>query len=87
MAHRKASLLSTVMLGPEHLFTLASMNNLAIVLSSQRKYEEAKAIIQQTLARYKKILGTDHPSMLTSMCNLTWVLNSQGKCTEAEEVN
>ncbi|ENH99077.1 hypothetical protein COCC4DRAFT_28753 [Bipolaris maydis ATCC 48331] len=86
-AHRKASLLSTEILGPEHLFTLTSMNNLALVLNSQGKCKEAKAINQQTLARYEKVLGTEHPSTLTSMNNLAGVLSSQKKYKEAEEMN
>jgi Tfp pilus assembly protein PilF len=60
------------------------MNNLALVLDSQGKYEEAEAMHRQTLATSEKVLGHEHPSTLTSMNNLAGVLNSQGKYEEAE---
>jgi hypothetical protein len=44
-------------LGHEHPHTLGSMNNLAGVLDSQGKYEEAEAMHRQTLARREKVLG------------------------------
>ncbi len=66
-------------LGAEHPDTLASMNNLAGVLDSQGKYEEAESMNRQTLARREKVLGEEHPNTLTSMNNLALVLDSQGK--------
>jgi hypothetical protein len=44
-------------LGPEHPSTLTSMSNLALVLDSQGKYEEAESMNRQTLARREKVLG------------------------------
>ena len=52
-------------LGPEHPDTLTSMSNLALVLDSQGKYEEAEAMNRQTLARREKVLGPEHPDTLT----------------------
>jgi hypothetical protein len=59
--------------------TLTSMNNLASVLTSQGKYEEAEAMHRKELAICEKVLGPEHPSTLTSMSNLAGVLNRQGK--------
>jgi tetratricopeptide (TPR) repeat protein len=63
------------------------MSNLAQMLSSQGKYEEAEAMNRQTLVLSEKALGPEHPSTLTSMGNWAGVLSSQGKYKEAEAMN
>jgi primosomal replication protein N len=73
-----------VTLSKEHPSTLDSMNNLANVLDSQGKYEEAEAMHQQTLQLKEKVLGKEHPSTPESINNLALVLNHQGKYKEAE---
>ena len=70
-----------------HPSTLTSTNNLALVLNSQGKYEEAEKMHRQTLAMEEKVLGAEHPSTLTSTNNLALVLNSQGKYEEAEKMH
>jgi hypothetical protein len=60
----------------EHLDTLTSTSSLALVLSSQGKYKEAKAINRRTLAQQEKVLGLKHLDTLTSMSNLALVLDS-----------
>jgi tetratricopeptide (TPR) repeat protein len=60
------------------------MNNLAIVLNKQGKYDEAETMHRQTLAMKEKVLGKEHPDTLTTMNNLALVLNKQGKYEEAE---
>ena len=52
------------------------MNNLAALLDSQGKYEEAEKIYRQTLALSEKVLPKDHPDTLMSMNNLAFVLDS-----------
>jgi hypothetical protein len=42
------------------------MSNLAEVLNSQGKYEEAEPMYRQTLARREKVLGHMHPDTLES---------------------
>ena len=44
-------------LGVEHPDTLTSMNNLALVLNDQGKYEEAEEMHRQALALYETVLG------------------------------
>ena len=70
-------------LGEEHPDTLASMNDLAVVLRHQGKYEDAEQMHRQTLDLMKKVLGADHPSTMASMYNLAIVLRQQGKYEEA----
>ena len=75
------------MLGKEHPSTLTSMNNLALVLSSQGNYEEAERIHRQALALRETVLGKEHPNTLGSMNNLASVLSRQGNYEEAEQIH
>src|SRR2546423_1232127 len=44
-------------LGPEHPFTLTSVDKLAIVLRDQGKYEAAEVMCRRALEGYEKALG------------------------------
>ncbi|RYP64947.1 hypothetical protein DL770_009102 [Monosporascus sp. CRB-9-2] len=63
------------------------MNNLAHVLDSQGKYDEAEQMHRQALALKEEVLGREHPSTLTSINNLAKTLRYQGKKDEAEQVS
>ncbi|KAI1330264.1 Tetratricopeptide repeat-domain-containing protein [Xylariaceae sp. FL0255] len=69
----------------EDLYRYKGMDNLASVLDSQGKYEEAEKMHRQTLGLGEKVLGREHPDTLTSMNNLALVLRSQGKYDEAQK--
>ena len=62
-------------LGVEHPEVLSSINNLALVLDRQGKYEEAEEMHRQTLALRETVLDKEHPSTLTSMNDLASVLD------------
>jgi hypothetical protein len=66
-------------LGKEQPSTLASMNNLAIVMGDQGKYEQAEEMYQQTLRLSEMVLGKEHPGALAGMGNLATVLRDQGQ--------
>ena len=70
-------------LGPEHPDTLESINNLASVLNSQGKYEEAEAMHRQTLAGCEKVLGHEHPDTLTSVYYLAYLLSTTRRYNES----
>jgi tetratricopeptide (TPR) repeat protein len=74
-------------LGKEHLDTLTSMSNLALVLDRQGKYEEAEKMNRRTLELYERVLGKEHPDTLMGMSNLAMALDGRGKYSEAEEMN
>jgi tetratricopeptide (TPR) repeat protein len=74
-------------LGEKNLLVLASMNNLALVLSKQGKYKEAETMHRQELELSEKVLGKEHPDTLTSMNNLAGVLRDRGKYKEAEAMH
>jgi tetratricopeptide (TPR) repeat protein len=61
------------------------VNNLALVLQIQGKYEEAEEMNRRALARRETVLGVDHPNTLTSVNNLATVLSDQGKYEQAQE--
>jgi tetratricopeptide (TPR) repeat protein len=69
----------------EHPDTLMSINNLAVVLWNQGKYEQAKEIHRRVL-RLKKVLSKEHPDTLANMNNLAVVLEGQGKYEQAEDI-
>jgi hypothetical protein len=60
-----------------------SMNNLAAVLNSQGKHEEAEAMHRQTLAQREKVLGSEHPDTLMSIYCLAYLLTRQHRYNEA----
>ncbi|XTI89188.1 Tetratricopeptide repeat-domain-containing protein [Cenococcum geophilum] len=62
------------------------MNNLAVVIVNQGKYEEAEQICRHTLELKEKVLGREHPDTLSSMSKLAVVFRNQGKYEEAEQV-
>ena len=57
--HRKALALMETVLGKEHPDTLTSMDNVALLLSSQGKYEEAEDIHRQALALVDRLVRTE----------------------------
>jgi tetratricopeptide (TPR) repeat protein len=82
--YRESLQLREKVLGPEHLDTLGSINNLASSLYQQGKSAEAEVMHWQTLQLREKILGPEHPDTLTSINNLASSLYQQGKSAEAE---
>ena len=83
----KALVAREEVLGIHHLDTLASMDNLALVLHAQGKHEEAEKLNRQALEGRKEELGEHHPSTLMSLGNLALMLQDQGKYEEAEKLN
>lgn len=49
------------MLGEENPHALTSMNNLALTLRAQGDLAGARALFEQALAGFQKVLGEDHP--------------------------
>ncbi|RYP42629.1 hypothetical protein DL768_010304 [Monosporascus sp. mg162] len=66
---------------------ITDMNNLAVVLDNQGKYDEAEQMHRQTLELKEKVLGREHPDTLASMNNLALIWDSQGKYDEAEQMH
>ena len=71
-------------LGPEDPEIATSINNLAMLIESQGKYEEAKQLFNESLAIRKGVLGPEHPDLANSYNNMAGLLESQGKYQEAK---
>ena len=72
--------------GHEHPNTLRGVNNLAVTLEKQGKFEEAKEMHRQVLQGFKKMFGREHPYTLKNSNNLAVVLEEQGKLEEAKDM-
>ncbi|MEM9292311.1 MAG: tetratricopeptide repeat protein [Acidobacteriota bacterium] len=75
------------LLGPEHLHTLASMNNLAETLRAQGDFPAAHALHEEVLETYRRVLGSEHPHTLTSMNNLALTLRAEGDLPAAHALH
>jgi len=84
--HRQTLALSEKVLIQEHPDILMSMNNLALVLESQGKYEKAKMMYRQTLAQREKMLGKEHVDTLTSVYCLAHLLAGQPRSVDEAAV-
>ncbi|KAJ4345915.1 uncharacterized protein N0V89_012051 [Didymosphaeria variabile] len=73
-------------LGVQHPDTLTSLNNLAVVLQDQEKYDEAEELHRKALKGSEEELGMQHPDTLQSVKNLILVLQYQGKDVEVEKL-
>lgn len=72
------------LLGPEHLETLVSVNNLAWVYERQGDFENAEIFHRRVLEARKKILGPENRETLESLSYLGWMLERRGRHEEAE---
>jgi Flp pilus assembly protein TadD len=70
-------------LGPEHPHTLASLNNLALLLSNKGDSDAAEPLYRRALEAQERILGPEHPDTLRSVKNLAMLLNATGRLAEA----
>ncbi|WP_370495605.1 CHAT domain-containing tetratricopeptide repeat protein [Trichodesmium erythraeum] len=69
----------------EDSLTLATeLNDKAIELYKQGKYDEAVPLLEQSLKIRLQILGAEHPDVATSLNNLAELYRVQGRYTEAE---
>ncbi|KAK3933485.1 hypothetical protein QBC46DRAFT_275652, partial [Diplogelasinospora grovesii] len=60
-----------------------SMNNLALTLKSQGKYEEAEPLHRQALELFEKVLGRENPSTERCRHNLVDCLRAKNSTATA----
>jgi tetratricopeptide (TPR) repeat protein len=85
--YREILVLRAKMEGKDSPEALSNMNNLALVLSSQGKLDEAEAIHREMMDLIENLVGLDDiPVVLTGINNLALVLKWQGKYAEAEKL-
>jgi CHAT domain-containing protein/Tfp pilus assembly protein PilF len=68
----------------EALAEAKRLNQQAVELYQQGKYNEAIPLAEKALAIFKKVLGDNHPDTATSLNNLALLYKSQGRYSEAE---
>jgi tetratricopeptide (TPR) repeat protein len=61
-------------LGTEHLDTLRTRNNMALILDTQGKHDEALGIYQEIFNIKERVLGGEHPDTLLTRENMALVL-------------
>ena len=83
----KASKAREKVLGNEHMHSLTTASNMALLLRYQGKYGEAEELAKQVLHGREKVLGRDHEDTLTSANNFAAMLRYQGKYEQAELMN
>ncbi len=71
-------------LGPDHLQTATSLNNLASLYQEQGFHAKAEPLFIRALAITEKALGPDHPDTATSLNNLALLNTDQGLYAKAE---
>jgi tetratricopeptide (TPR) repeat protein len=74
-------------LGPDHSFTLGSMNNLAADYVTQGKYEQAEPLLKEVSDTRIRVLGAKNPNTLISINNLAVFYRRRGKYTDAEPLS
>ncbi|WDK23157.1 TPR domain protein (kinesin light chain) [Colletotrichum graminicola] len=72
--------------GKEHVKTIKSVNNRAILLHYQGKLEEAERMFRQVIEVKEKELGKGHRDMLSSVWWLAHVNEQQSRLEEAYEL-
>jgi tetratricopeptide (TPR) repeat protein len=60
-----------------------SLNNLAELLKTQGKYDEAEPLYRQAIGVWRTALGEEHPLVATGLNNLAVLLWNTGRSEEA----
>ncbi|KAH8899758.1 TPR-like protein [Thozetella sp. PMI_491] len=76
----------TAKLGADHPDTLTSMNNLAMIYTSQGRDDEAEKLQLRVIESRMTRLEAGHPDTVTSMNNLGLTYSYQGRYNEAEKL-
>ena len=71
--------------GPDHTFTLGTVNSLGLLYSDQGKMADAEAMWLRALAGYEKAGGPDQKSTLDTRYNLAELLERKYKGRDAVE--
>jgi serine/threonine protein kinase len=79
----RALVLRRQVLGPEHMATLHSMTELALLYVSQGKFAPAESLLTDVLEVQRRVVGSDQQDTLASMSNLAIVTSRRGNYARA----
>jgi hypothetical protein len=65
------------LLGADHPDMAMTLNNLAILCKSQKRFNEAGALFQRAMAIYERALGPYHPNVVACRENYANLLRAQ----------
>ena len=71
-------------MGPDHIETSVSLNNLALVYQAQGNYEAAEPLFVRALKTEEKAVGPDHTDTLMGVNNLALLYQAKGDYAAAE---
>lgn len=80
---REEYALTRTVFGDQHAYTVSSRNNLATVLFSEQRYDEALSLFQSVLASRRQQLGAEHPLIALINTNIATTLVALGRSVEA----
>lgn len=69
--YRRALEMKEKLLGKDHPDVAMTLNNLAVLLKKQEKYEEAASMYERALAIFEKTLDSHHPKIKACRANYT----------------
>ena len=70
--------------GKDHPVTLCNINDLAVLYTKHKKYDDAERLFDEVLEARKLKLGEDHPDTLESKNDLAMLYKEQGDYDKAE---
>ncbi len=80
----RALAINETVLGPDHRYVAANLNDLALVLRDLGESAEARPLLERALTIDETVYGPDHPEVATRLNNLAMLLRDLGKAAEAQ---
>src|SRR5271170_4748983 len=74
-------------LGPDHPDVAQSLNNLALLYSSQARYADAEPLVKRSIAILEKTSGPNHPNVAKALNDLAELYRIQGRYADAERIH
>ncbi len=72
-------------LGPDEPRLVSSLKNLAGVLGSEQRYDDAEPILERVLELSLRTLGPDHPDVVVCLRHLAWLAERHGERLRARD--
>lgn len=75
------------LLGAGDAETLASLNEMGVLMQARGRWDDAEACFREALERRRTLLGPEHPDTLLSMNNIAALLDVRNQPAEAERMH